>query len=127
MKTLQIGIPGYDRMKASTMATARREHKPAKFEPRVWFTSIESIARVLPQGNCELLALIAPDNPDSLNELAAIAGRSKSNRSRKLKTMSRYGLVELEQGWRGTLVPRDPNNKVRLHVSLTASSRPTPD
>ena len=124
MKTLQIGIAGYDRMKARTMAIARGEHKPAKGEPTVWFTSIESFAKVLSQRNRELLALIAQENPDSLTELAALAGRSKSNLSRTLKTMSRYGLVELEQGRRGTLVPRVPFNQVRLDVSLTGPSPP---
>ncbi len=34
--------------------------------------------------------------------------------------MSRYGLVELEQGRRRTLVPRVPYDQVRLDVSLTA-------
>ena len=124
MKTLQIGIAGYDRMRARTMAIARGEHKPAKGEPTVWFTSIESFAKVLSQRNRELLALIAQENPDSLTELAALAGRSKSNLSRTLKTMARYGLVELEQGRRGTLVPRVPFNQVRLDVSLTGPSRP---
>ena len=124
MKTLQIGIAGYDRMKARTMAIAQGEHKPAKGEPTVWFTSIESFAKVLSQRNRELLALIAQENPDSLTELAALAGRSKSNLSRTLKTMSRYGLVELESGRRGTLVPRVPFNQVRLDVSLTGPSRP---
>ena len=38
MKTLKIGIAGYDRMKARTMAIARGEHKPVKGEPTVWFT-----------------------------------------------------------------------------------------
>ncbi len=124
MKTLQIGIAGYDRMKARTMAIARGEHKPAKGEPTVWFTSIESFARVLSQRNRELLALIARENPDSLTDLAKLAGRSKSNLSRTLKTMSRYGLVELELGRHGMLVPRVPYNQVRLDVSLTAPPRP---
>ena len=124
MKTLQIGIAGYDRIKVRTLAIARGEHKPAKGEPTVWFTSIESFARVLSQRNRELLVLIAEETPDSLTELAALAGRSKSNLSRTLKTMSRYGLVELEHGRRGTLVPRVPYNQVRLDVSLTALSRP---
>lgn len=124
MKTLQIGIASYDRMKARTMVIARGEHEPAKGEPTVWFTSIESFAKVLSQRNRELLALIAQENPDSLTELAALAGRSKSNLSRTLKTMSRYGLVELEHGRHGTLVPRVPFNQVRLDVSLTGPLRP---
>ena len=45
MKTLKIGITSYDRMKARTMAIARGEHKSARSEPTVWFTSIESFAK----------------------------------------------------------------------------------
>ena len=123
MKTLKIGIAGYDRMKARTMAVARGEHKPAKGEPTVWFTSIESFAKVLSGRNRELLALIAREKPDSLTELAELAGRNKSNLSRTLKTMSRYGLVELKEGQRGTLVPRVPYDRVSLEVSLTSPSR----
>ena len=54
-------------------------------------------------------------------ELAVLAGRSKSNLSRTLKTMSQYGLVELRPGARGTLVPRVPYDQVRLDVSLTGT------
>ena len=123
MKTLKIGIADYDRMKSRTMAIARGEHKPARGEPAVWFTSIESFAKVLSQHNRELLEMIAREKPDSLTELAELAGRSKSNLSRTLKTMSRYGLVELKDGQGGTLVPRVPYDQVRLDVSLTAIPR----
>ena len=123
MKTLKIGIAGYDRMKARTTAIAKGEYKPARGEPVVWFTSIESFAKVLSGRNRELLALIAREKPDSLTELAVLAGRNKSNLSRTLKTMSRYGLVELKEGNRGTLVPRVPYDRVSLDVSLTASPR----
>ena len=123
MKTLRIGIAGYDRMKARTMAIARGERKPVKGEPTVWFTSIESFAKVLSGRNRELLALIAREKPASLTELAELAGRNKSNLSRTLKTMSRYGLVELKEGQRGTLVPRVPYDRVSLNVSLTSRSR----
>ena len=121
MKTLKIGIAGYDRMKARTIAIARGGHRPAGGEPTVWFPSIESFAKVLSGRNRELLATIASEKPGSLTELAELAGRSKSNLSRTLKTMSRYGLVELSEGERGTLVPRVPYDQVRLDVSLTSS------
>ena len=123
MKTLKIGIAGYDRMKARTLAIARGEHKPSRGEPTVWFTFIESFAKVLSQRNRELLATIAWEKPDSLTELAELAGRNKSNLSRTLKTMSRYGLVELKEWQRGTLMPRVPYDQVRLDVSLTAPPR----
>ena len=123
MKTLTIGIAGYDQMKARSLAIARGEHRPATGEPKVWFTSVESFAKVLSQRNRELLALIAREEPDSLTRLAQISGRNKSNLSRTLKTMSQYGLVELKAGKRGTLVPRVPYDQVRLDVSLTSTSR----
>ncbi len=47
MKTLEIGIAGYDQMKSRSLAIARGEHTPAKGEPKVWFTSIESFAKLL--------------------------------------------------------------------------------
>jgi len=122
MKTLKIGIAGYDQMKARTMAIARGEYRPAKGEPKVWFTSVESFAKVLSQRNRELLALIAQEKPDSLTELATLAGRNKSNLSRTLKTMSRYGLVELREGQRGTLIPWVRYDQVRLDVSFAATT-----
>ena len=121
MKTLKIGIAGYDRMKARTMAIARGERKPGRGEPKVWFTSVESFAKVLSQHNRELLTMIAREKPTSLTELAELSGRNKSNLSRTLKTMSQYGLVELKDGQRGTLVPRVPYDQVSLAVSLTSA------
>lgn len=118
MKTLRIGIADYGEMKDRTLAIARGDHRPAKREPTVWFTSIESFAKVLSERNRELLALIAQQRPDSLTELAVLTGRNKSNLSRTLKTMSRYGLVELDKGQRGRLIPHVPYEQVRLDVSL---------
>ena len=123
MSTLKIGIAGYDQKNARTMAVARGEHKSARGEPTVWFTSIQSFAKVLSGRNRELLATIAREKPSSLTELAELAGRSKSNLSRTLKTMSHYGLVELAEGEHGRLVPRVPYDHVRLDVSLTSTPR----
>ena len=118
MKTLKIGIAGYDRMKTRTMAIARGEHKPVKGEPKVWLTSVESLAKVLSQRNRELLSLIAREQPASLTELAELSGRKRSNLSRTLKSMSQYGFVELKQGRRGALMPRVPYDHVSLYVPL---------
>ena len=125
MKTLRIGIASYDQMKARTMAIARGEHKPAVDEPKVWFTSMESFAKVLSGRNRDLLALIDRKKPASLTELAKLSGREKSNLSRTLKTMSRYGLVELTEGPRGTLCPRAPFDQVSVRISLTSGQGQT--
>jgi len=116
MKTLKIGIAGYDQMKARTLAIARGERGRAGGEPRVWFTSIESFARLLSEHNRHLLELIARERPGSITELAELAGRSKSNLSRTLKTMSQYGLVEL----------RSPSGRTTAKSSIVAGGSSSP-
>lgn len=118
MKTLKIGIGEYNRMKARTMAIACGEYRPARGEPKIWLMSVESFAKVLSQRNRELLALIMREQPDSITELAELSGWSRSNLSRTLKTMARYGLVELEKGQRGSLSPQVPYDQVRVDISL---------
>jgi len=118
MKTLLIGIASYKRMKERTLEIARGEHKVGKDEPKVWFTSIESFARVLSDRNRELLNLIHEQQPDSLAELAEMSGRQKSNLSRTLKTMEHYGLVNLKSGPKGRLVPHVPYSHIKLDMSI---------
>jgi predicted transcriptional regulator len=121
MTTLKVGIASYEQFKKRTMAIARGEYRRAAGEPKVWFSSIESFAKVLSERNRELLSVIAETKPQSLNELAVATGRAKSNLSRTLKTMERYGLVRFEKGKGRTLVPRTPYTDVVLDVSLRAS------
>ena len=122
MTTLKVGIASYEQFKKRTMAIARGEYRRAAGEPKVWFSSIESFAKVLSERNRELLSVIAETKPQSLNDLAVATGRAKSNLSRTLKTMERYGLVRFEKGKGRTLVPRTPYTDVVLDVSLRASS-----
>jgi predicted transcriptional regulator len=121
MTTLKVGIASYEQFKNYTMAIVRGEHKRAPDEPKVWFSSIDSFAKVLSERNRELLRVIAETKPQSLNELAAATGRAKSNLSRTLKTMERYGLVRFEKGKGRTLAPRTPYTDVVLDLSLRAS------
>jgi predicted transcriptional regulator len=123
MKTLKIGIMTPQEYKKRTMAIARGELKPGPGEPKLWFTSIESAARILSQPNRELLAVIAREKPGSLTELADRTGRAKSNLSRTLKTMERYGLVRLEKGRRGAVAPRVGYGDIRLELSMNAESQ----
>ncbi len=119
MTTLKVGIASYDEMKARSMAIARGERSVSPSEPKVWFTSTESFAKVLSAGNRELLRLIATRSPNSLDELAEMTGRAKSNLSRTLRTMEGYGLVRLERGERGRIVPKVVHDRVELELPLT--------
>ncbi len=114
MTTLKVGIASYEEMKTRTMAVARGERRVAAEEPKVWFTSTESFAKVLSAGNCDLLRVIADQAPGSLDELARITGKAKSNLSRTLCTMERCGLVRLERGERGRITPKVMHDKIEL-------------
>lgn len=118
MSTLKVGIASYDEMKALTMAVARGQRKLAPQEPRVWFPSTESFAKVLSAGNRELLRMIAEKSPASLEELSEMAGRKKSNLSRTLKTMAHYGLVRLDRGVRGRIAPKVVHERIELDLPL---------
>ena len=123
MTTLKVGIASYEEMKARTMAVARGERRISPDEPKVWFTSTESFAKVLSAGNRELLRIIAEKAPGSLDELARITGKAKSNLSRTLRTMEGYGLVRLERGDRGRITPKVMHDRVELDLPLTLSRK----
>jgi len=118
MKTLRVGIATYEEMKTRTLAIARGQFKPGAHEPQVWFTSAESFAKVLSDRNRDLLRIIADSAPESLAALAERTGRQKSNLSRTLKTMERYGFVQLKRGERGSLIPRVPYQAISLLLPL---------
>ena len=119
MKTLKVGIASYEAMKARTMAIARGELRPKASDPKVWFTSPESFAKLLSNKNRALLATIAETHPASLHELASVTGRTPGNLSRTLRTMERYGLVQLHKGARGALRPEGPYRDVQLQMMLS--------
>lgn len=127
MKTLKVGIASYEDMKARTMAIARGERKPRRGEPKVWFTSLDSFARVLSDHNRALLELIAEEEPQSLAELAKLSGRAKSNLSRTLRTLERYGLVDLPKDQKGRVAPRVPYSDIVLDLPIGASDRKGPN
>jgi len=118
MTTLKVGIASYEQMKARTLAVARGKKRIRRDDPKIWFTSMESFAKVLSDRNRDLLALIAETQPGSLAELSELSGRAKSNLSRTIKTMERYGLVQLRKGQGGTIVPRVPYSGIVLAVPL---------
>ncbi|RWR34583.1 MarR family transcriptional regulator [Sinirhodobacter populi] len=78
----------------------------------------ESSSKFLSPGNCELLRIIHEQEPGSLEELAQITGRARSNLSRTLKAMVGYGLIRMEKGKGLKLVPKVVFDRVELGVPL---------
>lgn len=97
METVKIGIMSQKEIRERTLAIARGEYKPKPDEPKIWFTSIRSLAEVLSDENQALLRVITEKKPNSIRALAEITGRHSSNLSRTLKTLSSYGFIRLEK------------------------------
>jgi predicted transcriptional regulator len=97
MKPISIGIMPQEKIRERVLAIARGSYKPKPNEPKIWFTSMKSLAEVLSDENRALLHVILETQPESISALAELTGRKPSNLSRTLKTMSNYGIVELKR------------------------------
>ncbi len=109
MKAIRIGIMPQEAIRARVLAIARGEIQPRPSDPKVWFTSMRSLAEVLSDENRALLRVIHETHPESISSLAELTGRKPGNLSRTLKTMSNYGIVEM----------RRERNQVRPIVKAT--------
>jgi predicted transcriptional regulator len=58
MKKVIFGIATQEAIRDRALAIARGERKPTAGEPKIWFTSMRSLAEVLSDDNRALLNLI---------------------------------------------------------------------
>jgi predicted transcriptional regulator len=119
-KILRVAIAPRKAIVRYTRDIVAGRRRRAADDPDVWFTSIESFAKVLSEKNRALLALIAEQRPESIDALATESGRAKSNLSRTLRTMERYGLVRLEKGNGRKLRPVVTFGRVELRLKVAA-------
>jgi predicted transcriptional regulator len=121
MTTLHIGIapPGYVKRRMIEIA---RGAMLLPGEPRVWVSSLESLAKILSEKNLLLLETIRNAQPQSLGELARLSERKVPNLSRTLHSMERLGIVELHEKPNGRKVPTvlcDKSTQFVLHFAPT--------
>jgi len=118
VKSMKVGIISREEYVKRTLAIAKGDYKPKQDEPKIWFKSIQSMAQVLSTENQKLLQTIVQHKPRSLTQLEGLTCRKKSNLSRTLKTLERYGIVELKKK-SGKIEPRvkvtDFNVEFGLH------------
>ncbi len=114
---MPVGIIQKDEFIKRTIAIAKGQYKPKKNEPKIWFESLKSMAQVLSNENQELLRIIIKHKPSSLSELEALSHRKKPNLSRTLKTLAKYGIVELSKV-KGRLVPRVKATDFKIEFGL---------
>ena len=96
-RVLSIGIMPQDKIRARVLAIAKGAYKAKPGEPKIWFTSMRSLAEVLSDENRALLRVIQVSKPASLTALAVMTGRKPSDLSRTLKTLANYGVVEIRR------------------------------
>lgn len=97
MKPIVIGILPQEKIRERILSIARGDYKPKLGEPKIWFTSMKSLAEILSDDNRALLRVIVETKPESITALAEATGRHPGNLSRTLKTMSNYGIVDLKR------------------------------
>jgi predicted transcriptional regulator len=97
-KVIKVGIMSLEDYKRRTIDIASGKYKPKKDEPKIWFSSIKSLANILSEENRKLLKLIIETHPESVQELEPLTGRKANNLLRTLRKMESLGLVKLREG-----------------------------
>jgi predicted transcriptional regulator len=120
VKVMKIGIISRENYAKRTVAVAKGQYKPRSDEPKIWFETLKSMSQILSNENQNLLKLIIDHKPRSLAELEKISRRKKSNLSRTLKTLERYGIVELPMS-KGRLVPKVIATDFKVEFGLNYS------
>lgn len=95
MKVMRIGIMSQDRIRERLLKIAKGDLKPKRTDPKVWFTSMRTLAKVLSDYNRQLLEIIRAVRPVSVEELAELTGRNQSQLTRTLNVMAQYELVHM--------------------------------
>jgi predicted transcriptional regulator len=124
VKVLRIGVAPAAYVKRRMIEIARGG-KPLPGEPKVWVSSLDSLAKVLTESNMRLLRLIRDSHPQSLSALARQSGRSLSNLSRTLHTLERLGIVAFVEKPDGRKVPTVFCTKVQLVVDFAEARSET--
>lgn len=91
-------IQTLESLKKEMLAVARKERKAPANASETSFESADVIVRLLTPENRHLLSLIERHRPESVAELANLAGRAEPNVSRTLGKMTATGFVKLIEG-----------------------------
>jgi predicted transcriptional regulator len=122
IRAVKVGVMPLDAFKKRTIAIAKGEYKSKADEPKIWFTSMKSLAHVLSEENQALLKLIAEIEPQSIKALEDATGRKSNNILRTLRKMEHYGFVKLLKGVQGrgraALIPKVSYNCIQIALNF---------
>jgi predicted transcriptional regulator len=97
MKVIRLGVASQQQMRQRVLMIAKGQLQVHPRDPKIWFTSMRSLAQVLSDENRALLNVIRESKPISISDLAELTGRKQGNLSRTLKTMANYGIVKMQK------------------------------
>lgn len=60
MKAIVVGILPQDLIRERMLAIARGEYKPDPTDPKIWFTSMQSLAQTVGEDSLPLLKILQP-------------------------------------------------------------------
>jgi DNA-binding MarR family transcriptional regulator len=118
-----------------------RDPKAARGVPKRWFdseatahaalprrasgrdVSAEAMVKLLSPVNLKLLRLLATRHPQSVQELADMAGRKQASVSRTLKRLAEAGIVAMARGRGRERRPELVATRVQLEIDLTTAKR----
>jgi len=120
IKVMKVGIISKEQYIRRTIAIAKGTYTPKRTDPKIWFESLNSMSQVLSAENQALLKLIVDHKPRSLVELEELSARRKSNLSRTLKTLAKYGIVDLTKV-KGKIVPKVKATDFKVEFGINLS------
>ena len=118
VRKLKIGIRDVDETLREAAETAKAVSAGKKVKPRghrLFFTSPEALRRFLTPKKLELIRLIRKRHPNSINELAVLAGRDFKRVHKDIMSLSEARLVDLAKNHGRKSAPRVADE---LHLEI---------
>lgn len=98
----RIGIMSEALIRKRMLDVATGKSKPDPDAPKFWFTSLAAVSQLLCKENVDLLITMDKHKPKNLSELAELSGRSLSNLSHTIKSLSAKGFVRVRKEGRAS-------------------------
>ena len=118
VRKLKIGIRDFDETLDDVAKTVKAVSSGKKVKPkghRLFFTSPEALRRFLSPKKLALIRLIRKGNPNSINELAALAHRDFKRVYEDVMSLTEAGLVDLTKDKGRKTAPRVADE---LHLEI---------
>lgn len=99
MKTLEIQIKSREQADAEFIEAFKGvpPRKKAPADQGIFFTSLEAVRALLTAKRLALLHLVREHSPQSINQLAKVAGRDFKNVHADVMLLKNYGLIQMSK------------------------------